>query len=556
MGIDGEPVWLGTAEPGTNRGMASRQKKTGTGVEPSPDTGARARSTGPTAVPPAATRQAEIETKLEIDPGSKLPSLTKRHRLAAVGITGAADPKSYQLDATYYDTAELDLLRSKMTLRRRTGGPDAGWHLKLPAVHGARTEVGLPLSAGEPGDVPAELAGLVRGAARGRDLLPVARLVNDRTVRHLQDAAGVTMIEVADDHVTATPLLPDSAEASTWRELEAEIIDGTREQLAATVDVLMSAGATKASSASKLARALCFGPPPALRGKSAGAEVVGSLGRQRDLLITADRGLRDGADDAVHSARSAARRMRAILTIYAPLFDGDAASVISGALRSFGSTLSNARDVEVAQRRLTDQLVEEPEEYARIAAVRLADACARRLAAARTEIRVLLDSAEYLQLLRDIDGFVARPPLSRRGHRNATAELPALISAGWSHLRGQADNALTDPGNVGAVHNVRKTAKTVRYATESAIGALGSDAVVFASALEEIQETLGEFQDAGFTAGLLASLAVEDETDGVAGFIFGRLHAFEQAMAQGAFDEFSDVWDRVEDGELVAELGK
>ena len=25
-------------------------------------------------------------------------------------------------------------------------------------------------------------------------------------------------------------------------------------------------------------------------------------------------------------------------------------------------------------------------------------------------------------------------------------------------------------------------------------------------------------------------------------------------MAHGAFDEFSDVWDRVEDGELVADL--
>ena len=85
---------------------------------------------------------------------------------------------------------------------------------------------------------------------------------------------------------------------------------------------------------------------------------------------------------------------------------------------------------------------------------------------------------------------------------------------------------------------------------------LGSDAVVFASALEEIQETLGEFQDAGYAATLLAELALEDATDGVAGFIFGRLHAFEQAMSHGAFDEFSDVWDRVEDGELVSELGR
>src|SRR6478672_6613249 len=227
--------------------MAARHKKPATAAEPD----AAAPATADPSARPVATRQAEIETKLEIAPDAKLPSLSKRRRLAAVGITSAADPQSYHLDATYYDTAGLDLLRSKMTLRRRTGGPDAGWHLKLPAVQGARTEVGLPLSAGEPGEVPSELAGIVRGAARGRELVPVARLVNDRTVRHLLDEAGDTMIEVADDHVTATPLLAGAAKPSQRRELEAEIIDGTRDQLAATVDVLLSAGASKASSTSK-----------------------------------------------------------------------------------------------------------------------------------------------------------------------------------------------------------------------------------------------------------------------------------------------------------------
>jgi inorganic triphosphatase YgiF len=507
----------------------------------------------------SATRQAEIETKLEIDPTAKLPSLSKRRRLAAVGIAGAQEPKSYQLDATYYDTADLDLLRSKMTLRRRTGGPDAGWHLKLPAVQGARTEVGLPLSAGDPGDVPAELAGLVRGAARGRELVPVARLVNDRTVRHLHDAAGTTLIEVADDHVTATPLLAGSAKPSQWRELEAEIIKGTRDQLAATVDVLMSAGASKASSASKLARALAFEPPAARRSKSAGTVVLGALGRQRDWLIVADRGIREGADaapGALHDARSAARRIRAMFTVYAPLFEGDSVPALRSTLREFGSTLSTARDLEVAHRRLIAQLDEEPQEYAAVARRRLDDAFGRRLTAARTEVRVLIDSAEYLQMLRDLDALIGQPPLSRRGHRTAITELPSLISASWQRLRDQADSALTDPGNVTLVHDVRKSAKTIRYATEGAIVALGSDAVVFASALEEIQESLGEFQDAGYAATLLAELALDDATDGVAGFIFGRLHAFEQAMSHGAFDEFSDVWDRVEDGELVGELGR
>src|ERR1700712_3009044 len=106
------------------------------------------RSNGATVGPTAGkapSRHLEIETKLEIGGAAALPSFTRRRPLIAAGVVGAADPVVFELDAVYFDTAELDLLRSKLTLRRRTGGEDAGWHLKLPAAAGARTEVGLAL---------------------------------------------------------------------------------------------------------------------------------------------------------------------------------------------------------------------------------------------------------------------------------------------------------------------------------------------------------------------------------------------------------------------------
>ncbi len=556
-----------TNRTGYQQRMATRQKKNAAAGQVSDaalvaaisvglPVGARAGADNGAAGAAAASRQIEIETKLEIAPGTALPAFAGRRKLMAVGIVDTTEPQSYSLDATYYDTVCLDLLRSRMTLRRRTGGPDAGWHLKLPAAD-SRTEVQLPLDAGAAGEVPAELASLVRGAARGRELIPVARVQNERTVRHLLDASGATLIEVADDHVTGTRLLDQQTGPTTWRELEAEIVEGTREQLAATVELLLAAGAGRASSASKMARAVGYRPPVARRGKTAAAVVFSALGRQQDFLIAADRGLREGhshAPDALHEARSAARRMRAILTVYAPLLDADNTPELRSALRTFGSVLSTARDVDVACRRLTAQLVEEPEDYAAAARARLQDGCRRRLRAAATEVRIFLDTPEYLQMLRDVDAVAMEPQVSRRGGRTASSELPSLIAAAWLGLRERADNALGDPDNVGAVHEVRKYAKTLRYATEAAIEALGADAVVFASALEEIQETLGEFQDAQYATALLASMAREDETDGVAGFIFGRLHAFEQAMAQGAFDEFTDVWDRIEDGDLVALL--
>ena len=531
---------------GYQQSMASRQK-------PAAPSGPAA----PTGSGSKATRHAEVETKLEIAPDATLPDLSKRRKLAATGVVAAAEPATYHLDATYYDTSNLDLLRSRMTLRRRTGGPDAGWHLKLPAAAGARTEVGLSLSAGDDGNVPDEFVNLVRGAARGRTLRPVARVVNDRTVRHLLDADGRTLVEIADDHVSGTPLREGSAAPSRWREVEVEIVDGTTEQLATTVELLIAAGAEKAASASKLARTLGIATAtPVRRTRSAGAAVVVALGRQRDLLITADRGLRERTESAPRDARSAAGRLRAGLTVYEPLFEGTNAPGLRSRLHSVGSALDAAHDLEVAERRLLAQLSDEPEAYAGPARARLRDAFGRRSAAARTEIDVLIDSKDYLQLLRDLDDFVDKPPLSRRGHGASAVELPALIGDAWIGLRDLADVALADPGNIPAVHQVRKAAKTMRYATEAAVGPLGSDAVVFASALEEIQETLGEFTDAGIAAAFLAEFALEDDTDGVSGFTFGRLHAFEQAMTHGAFDEFSDAWDRVEDGDLVAALGR
>ena len=104
------------------------------------------------------------------------------------------------------------------------------------------------------------------------------------------------------------------------------------------------------------------------------------------------------------------------------------------------------------------------------------------------------------------------------------------------------------------VHETRKATKTLRYATEATVSALGDNAVLLAAGLEDVQEVLGEHRDSILAADLLVELARGQNTDGVAGFIFGRLHAVEQALAHGAIDDFADAWDRIEDGDLVAAL--
>jgi len=129
------------------------------------------------------------------------------------GVAAVSQQDEHILDAVYYDTEDLRLIRAGVTLRRRTGGEDAGWHLKLPTAAGTRDEIRLPLAAtaakpaarkaartapgtaartaGKPaarprgkaaGAVPEELAALVRARTRGAALAPVVHMRTSRGV--------------------------------------------------------------------------------------------------------------------------------------------------------------------------------------------------------------------------------------------------------------------------------------------------------------------------------------------------------------------------------------
>src|ERR1700712_3591549 len=101
----------------------------------------------------------EIESKFDVTPATPFVDLS-----SLAGVSELAAPEVAELDATYFDTGNLTLLRDGITLRRRTGGSDAGWHLKLPTGSGDRVEHGEPL--GDADAVPTSLLDLVRAHAR------------------------------------------------------------------------------------------------------------------------------------------------------------------------------------------------------------------------------------------------------------------------------------------------------------------------------------------------------------------------------------------------------
>jgi len=194
------------------------------------------------------TEHLEIEQKFDVDTGFERPSFG--------GLDGvsAAEPVLHRLSATYYDTADGRLAASKITLRRRTGGTDEGWHLKLPAGAGARREIHAPLDASER-EVPDELASRVAEVTEGQPMSPIAILETERTVVTLRGPDGQTVAEVADDVVTARRL-PERGEPMRWREIEVEVPSADPPLQRAAADTLLAAGARPAGHGSKLARVL------------------------------------------------------------------------------------------------------------------------------------------------------------------------------------------------------------------------------------------------------------------------------------------------------------
>jgi inorganic triphosphatase YgiF len=202
----------------------------------------------------------ETEQKYDADANFVLPDLS-----GLEGRTKATGRKRYYLSATYYDTDGLDLIKNRITLRRRVGGSDEGWHLKLPVRKDTRQELHAPLSEGSTGSegaVPARLTAQVREVTAGRPLRPIAILDTERTVLTLTGQAGEALAEVADDLVTATRLDGTGGEPLKWREIEVEALTddaGVPDLLEAAGRALREAGARRSASASKLGRLLGTG---------------------------------------------------------------------------------------------------------------------------------------------------------------------------------------------------------------------------------------------------------------------------------------------------------
>ncbi|MCX4778377.1 CYTH and CHAD domain-containing protein [Streptomyces sp. NBC_01264] len=490
----------------------------------------------------------EIERKFEFrttKAGRRgVPDLTGTAAIAAVTDQGTAE-----LDAVYYDTPDQRLATDGLTLRRRTGGKDAGWHLKLPVAPGVRDEITAPL-----GDtVPDALTALLRSRVRDAPLEPQVRLLSSRKVSHLLDADGALLAELSTDAVRA-----ERADATAaWTEVEVELADGADPALLDAVEkTFRKAGLRVSDAPSKLARALTEtgGEPPARTTApeagpaedTVGAHVLAYLREQRDTLIAQDPAVRRALPDSVHQMRVATRRLRSAFKTYRRLLDPAETGPIGEELRWLAAELGVDRDQEVLLERIQSRLDELPRTLV-LGPVRgrLKIWNVSRRTGSRRAALAALDSRRHVALLNSLDALLADPPLLKAAARPAGSALPAAVLADYERLAGRIGTALSmDPGEDRdlALHEARKAAKRARYAAEAAAPALGKPARKLAKAVKAVQSLLGDHQDGVVAREALRGLGVQAAGAGESSFTWGVLYAREEALAERRERELPQVW--------------
>ncbi|MEV0947746.1 CYTH and CHAD domain-containing protein [Rhodococcus sp. NPDC049939] len=497
----------------------------------------------------------EVERKYESGSDQQIPSLS--------GLPGVyREPliDSIQLSALYYDTIDLRLLESGITLRRREGGDDAGWHLKLPAGTDSRTELQLPPDAAESGvEVPAAFTDLLIAITRGATVNPVALISTDRERHRLLDSSGTTLAEVVSDVVIAA--VPDGTsgpDERVWREIEVEKGKCDQNLLDAIDSRLVESGMTRSGSPSKLRRAL--GDAVALPSRRASAKATTKKPRPRRLLseyldtqvqalIRADVEVRRGTDDSVHALRVAARRIRSVLRVYGShLSSREATENLIDELRWLGRSLADLRDAEVQWDRLVtavDEIDEMPDRE--IVRARLDEYFSGLVASTRLEALATLSSDRYLALLSSLDAFGVGIE-SGKGAPSA-AEVKSTLRKLTRSVEHRVKRARQSEARVDRdvlIHLARKRSKRMRYAIEATQQLSPGRSEHALDTFKEFQDVLGDYQDAVMSRQHLLRMAAENRhsSQSSPGFGFGMLFHRELTIGDSLAAELKPYWKR------------
>jgi CHAD domain-containing protein len=487
--------------------------------------------------PTASSDELEQEVKFRVSETFALPYLGGK------GLTHVPGNQR-TLDADYWDTADLRLVRRGHLLRYRWSddGSERQWTLKLGAAAEGDVMVRREVSyAGEPTVPPASVVDALRGIVGDRPLVRVCHLRSEQQRSFVVDADGARRLVIEDDRVSAD--VGDDT-ITRFREIEIELAaGGRRKELDRAARRIQRAGAGEPDPVSKIVRVLGVRASMAASGPEALDEDVtvdhlvrAALSNGLERLLAHDPAVRLGlGPEAVHQARVATRRLRADLRTLRPLLRRDVVDPLRAELAWLGGALGSARDLDVLEEQLRSiaEGLDPPVDLSEV--LQILDGAE---ADARGTVLAALCDARYDALVRRIERYAAVPPLrdDTAPRMAARTVVPSLLRKSWRRLETAVDD-ITVSSPPAMWHEVRKKAKATRYAGELVAPVMGPSAAELGDRAKRIQTDLGLYHDACNAQSWLEQQATTPSLARVA----GRL---EDVLAGQAHD-LLESWDRV-----------
>ena len=280
----------------------------------------------------------------------------------------------------------------------------------------------------------------------------------------------------------------------------------------------------------------------------AGPALLAALRSDVDRLVSSEHAVRADANDSIHQMRVATRRLRSVMRSFKKLLPHDENAHLKDELKWLAGLLGHARDAEVLADRFEKLIGAQPQELM-VGPIRdrLVGAQRAHYRAAHRDVVEALDTPRFQQLKEDLASLVVSDLTRKEADAPAARVFTTCLCGDYERLRDAVRTHFAAAGedHIESLHDVRKSAKALRYSGEAATDVLGATADSVASAAKSLQSVLGDWRDAVEARTHIVTVAEQAREAGEDGFGYGVLYEVESVAVDTNLAGYRPALDRL-----------
>lgn len=289
-----------------------------------------------------------------------------------------------------------------------------------------------------------------------------------------------------------------------------------------------------------------------------GARVVA---RHLDAMKAEVDGVIEASDEEyIHRMRVASRRMRSTLGVFRDCFGKKEYRVLIKDVRDVTRALGEARDLDVQLLALKEVIPEFSSTWHAPGMKRLLMRMEQKRQEAQTHVIAAMQELDYDKVFNKLEEW-ANPLLARKDQIYLYS--PELYQLGFNSIQQKINDLLAhvrfiyDPENVTELHNMRISAKRLRYTLEAFDDLYQGQLKPFHNTARKLQDMLGFIHDLDVWIAMIPNFIEEERTRIVTYFGHDRglrrllpgLEAFRKSrvsLRQAQYEDFLKEWQKLE----------